>query len=148
MSIAERGPSHGKQVQRRRVLGEARREPLPDRGERRTIDSKDDPIRQARIRLLSVELALSPDNEESMSPSEKASLEVERIWLKFKVGDISERKRLAEVDSILDNLSRKNPEVHKSLTKLNGDGMTTRLVEIRDRVIPPIKIGGFHTKRK
>lgn len=147
MLIVEREPSHGKQINRRRVLAEARREPSPDREERRTADSKDDPIRQARIRLLNVELALSPNNEESMAPSEEASLEIERIWLEFKVGDISADERNSRFQKKLDDWGTSNPDVFDLLTRVNGSGVN-RLAEIRDKVIPPIKIGGFHTKRR
>lgn len=147
MSIVEQEPSHGEQIHRRRVLAEARREPPPDREERRTADSKDDPIRLARVELRNIEARLSPDSETSMTPLDRASLEVEKIWLKFKVGDISADERSSRFQKKLNDLETSSPDVFDLLIRENGSGFTL-LAKIRDKVIPPTEIGGFHTKRR
>lgn len=147
MSDSERGPSHGDRVHRRRVLAEARQELSPDRGKRATADFKDDPIRQARNRLSNIESALSPDSETSMAPLDRACLEVERTWLEFRAGMIYENERTAKLQGILNYWKTENPEVFDLLTQENGNRITL-LAKIRGEVIPPIKIGGFHTKRR
>ncbi|MFA4827245.1 MAG: hypothetical protein WC596_03290 [Candidatus Shapirobacteria bacterium] len=134
--------SHGEKVHRSRVLAAARRESSFDE-ERWSVEE----VEKARKRLMSVEAMLSPVSEANMTPFQKASLEIEKIWLRFKTGKISGSERQSNLGRTLNYWETNNHEVFDQLTQENGDGITL-LAGIRNRVIPPINIGGFHTKRR
>ena len=72
---------------------------------------------------------------------------MERIWLSFKLGMISPEERETSLVSALDDLEKNDPVNYIRLTRVNERG-TTRLAEIRDKVIPPPKVSVFRHKRK
>jgi len=137
MVSIERKPSlsRGEKINRRRVLAEERKNA-----------SWSDESQRARMKLRELETKLSSE-EGIMEPLERASLEVERIWWKFKAGEISSEGREKEFNETLKRWEESNQKVFIELTKENGDGIT-RLAKIRDKVIPPLTIGGYHTKRR
>lgn len=142
MSDSEKEPPHGEQVYRRRVLASTRQKSSLD-GERWSVEE----VEKARERLMSVEAMLSPVNEANTTPFQRASLEIEKIWLRFKTGKISGSERQSNLGRTLNYWEINNHEVFDQLTQENGDGITL-LAGIRNRVIPPINIGGFYTKRR
>ncbi|MGB9637200.1 MAG: hypothetical protein ACPLY7_00170 [Microgenomates group bacterium] len=139
MASVERKPSlsHGEAVHRRRVLAEARREG--------SLARRELEIREAREKARETERRLFSEGE-SIKPLEKASLEIEIIWWKFKAEEISEEKRTNELEKILRSLEVSDPEVFLELTRENGEGITL-LAKIRNKVIPS-RIEGFYTKRR
>jgi len=112
-------------------------------GERWSVEE----VEKARERLMSVEAMLSPVNEANTTPFQRASLEIEKIWLRFKTGKISGSERQSNLGRTLNYWEINNHEVFDQLTQENGDGITL-LAGIRNRVIPPINIGGFYTKKR
>ena len=82
-----------------------------------------------------------------MDPHERVSLKIEVIWLGFRVGRLTETERQALLQKELNALAKENPIVLGWLNEENGNG-STRLAKIRDRVMPPSKIGNYHTKRR
>ena len=134
--------SHSEEVHRSRVLADARRRPSLSE-ERWSVEE----VEKARKRLIIVEEMLSPVSEINMTRLERASLQIEGIWLRFKTGKISENERQSDLAITLNHWNTYDREVFVLLTQENGDGVS-RLVEIRNKVVPPIKIGGFYTKRR
>lgn len=111
---------------------------------------------RAKGRFIEVKSLLNSNGVglEELAAEEKLSLEqlrlcleVEQIWLKFRLNHISETRRRRLFKSKLGRLKEENPELHRWLTTPNEDDEIL-LVSIRNKVIPPIKIGGFHTKRR
>lgn len=134
MSKERERPSHSAAVHRRRVLAQERREPSPALIGRQPEEPQ---------RLSDVVKLLKSD---SLISQERASLEVEAVWLQFKSGRMSSSNRQSTLTRLLDNMEKTQPEVYRWLTIEGKDGVSP-LTEIRDKVIPPVKIAGYHTKR-
>jgi hypothetical protein len=79
--------------------------------------------------------------------SEEVGLRVEVIWLEFRLERISQAKRQSQLRKLLNGLEVENPLVFQWLTGEDEEGKT-ELARIRDQIIPPIEIKGFHTKRR
>lgn len=137
----EKSPSHGEAVHRRRVLVQKRKKVPPDLIKWPVTEQQ-----QTKGRLEEITNLLEAENR--LSPQKKAALKaVEGIWLEFKLGEITQSKRQSVLDKFLNDLKQEEPEVHLWLTTKNGDNGPPPLVAIRDRVMPPRKIGGYYTKR-
>lgn len=96
-------------------------------------------------------MLLSPDNV-SMSmknPAERermqAELEIEQIWLQLKLGIISPDEQKQLLSGKFDELEQMKPGVYKQLVA-SDHGMSVAQ-QIRDKVMPLIRIAGYHTKR-
>ena len=76
----------------------------------------------------------------------RAELEIEQIWLQRKLGFITEGQQQQLLSREFNKLEKGKPDVYNWLvgTDLHGP---TRAQQIRDRVIPPIRIAGYPTKR-
>jgi hypothetical protein len=137
--------SRGEAVNRRRALAIARKTALLD------IDARILEKQQARDRLQEIDWELSPESltfSEMTQPEldqTRVALEIERIWLQSKLGIITPVEKQRSFDDIFKKIQRK-PEVHRWLTSENEHGVSM-LQRIRDKVIPPIRIEGYYTKR-
>ncbi len=106
---------------------------------------------KAKQRLADIGMLLSPDNV-SMSmknPAERermqAELEIEQIWLQLKLGIISPDEQKQLLSGKFDELEQMKPGVYKQLVA-SDHGMSVAQ-QIRDKVMPLIRIAGYHTKR-
>lgn len=106
---------------------------------------------EARDRLAEIEKRLSQDNFalSVMSPQEReqtrAELEIEQIWLQYKCGLITQEQQNQLLSSKFDELEKARPDVYHELVR-NDHGLSIAQ-QIRNRVISPIRIGGYYTKR-
>ncbi|MBU1326936.1 hypothetical protein KKG44_04890 [Patescibacteria group bacterium] len=136
--------SYGKAVNRRRILAEHRRG-IHDIS-RRIIERI-----EAKDRLAELGKLLSPDNGtlSRMNAYDReqtrAELEIEQIWLQLKCGLITQEQRNQLLSSKFDELEKAKPDVYHELVK-NDHGLSIAQ-QIRNRVIPPIHVGGYYTKR-
>lgn len=124
---------------RRKILAKTRREVSPDFFEQESRNKI-----QTERRLAEVGDVLE---DGILTPEQKANLELELIWLRFKTDLISSRDRQSFMQRKLNELKKENPQVFEDLITENGEGKT-KLARIRDRVIPRTKIGGYYAKRK
>lgn len=125
---------------RRQVLAEERRTLLPDYLTRRIIDTV-----QAERRLVEVGNLL--EREDGLAPSEKASLKIEEIWLEFRLERITQAERQSRLQRLLNRIEEEEPKIYSWLIDENENG-STPLARIRDSVLPSVKVGGYHTKRR
>lgn len=130
----ERKLSRGEAKRRRRVLAEERRR-VPD--QKIIID-----IGRAELRLGEVSALLE---DETLESKDRISLEVEQIFLLCRVGKIDQSERQSRHDRLLKRLQVENAELLDYL--MREESGTTPFGEIRDRIFPPSKIAGYHTKR-
>ena len=136
-------------VHRRQVIAEERRKPdnfeivLLERGqaERR--------FRQVQHLLNSHGVGLNKlaEKEKLSLDQARLSLEIEDIWLRFRLDYLSQADRQSLLDDKLKTLKEGSPELFAWLTAPD-ENEKTLLVKIRDKAIPPITIGGFHAKRR
>jgi hypothetical protein len=77
---------------------------------------------------------------------EQVSLEVERIWLEFRLEQIKAPEKDSRLQRTLNLVEKEEPKIYQWLISENSDGLTP-LAKIRNRVFPPGKIRGYHTKR-
>jgi len=80
-------------------------------------------------RLLDLEIS------EEWLPKQKASLEIELIWLEFRTGEITLEERQFCLQKKLDVWEKEEPDLFNWLIGENGNGLNP-LSRIRDRVIP------------
>lgn len=136
--------THSQAVHRRRELGEARQDTT-------LMNQKILERLKARDRLRYIESLLTPDRSplSVLSGLElektKAELEIEQIWLKFKIGMITQTEQQRELSKKFDDLEKGKPDVYAWLVDV--DSGQSRAQQIRGKVIPPIRISGYHTKR-
>lgn len=136
--------SHGEAVHRRRELA-AKRQEVFDISQRimKRIEVKE--------RLAEIEKLLSPDDLtlSVMNLQERertrAELEIEQIWLQLKCGVITKAQQLQSLTSKFDELEKAKPDVYHSLVR-NDHGLSIAQ-QIRDNVMPPIRVAGYYTKR-
>lgn len=77
-----------------------------------------------------------------ISLNERASYSLEKVWLDFATGVITDDERKVRLNDLLNN-SRFSDFLGKE-----DDNGVTEMVRIRDRVIKPAQtFGGYHTKR-
>jgi hypothetical protein len=127
-------PPHAERVHRRRVLARAGKAST-DIASVLSAEEKD------RRRLGEVEKNLL-DN--GLPPQERVTLAVERIWLRFRLEKISTDQKTSELQNFLNQLNKEDPSLYDWLTE-EEEGVS-RLVEIRNRVCPPQRVGGYYTK--
>lgn len=140
-------PSKGEAIHRRKILAETRR---------RVVFSVDEKIidkEQAAARLTEVNTLLDLENLglSVFTPQEleqtRAGLEIEQIWIRYKLGIISsveEKNRLLQTK--FNELEQTKPGTYQWLTSRDDRGLSMA-ERIRDKVMPPIRVAGFHTKR-
>lgn len=138
--------SQGEAKHRRDELAKARRGEVFDVNkrliERTTALTRLDEIN----RLLSpndMTLALMDDSERART---KAGLEIEQLWIQNKFELITTAERQHKLSEILVKLEGSNKDVYSWLTNRNGND-PTMLEKIRDKVMPPIRVAGYYTKR-
>lgn len=100
---------------------------------------------RALANLLVIERDLSLESD--ISSSDRVDFQIERIWLLFKLGMISSEDRETSLINILNDLETNDPVNYDRLTKENEKG-ATRLAEIRDKVIPRLKVGVIPAKKR
>ena len=133
-------------MHRRRVLAAARQAAVFD------VDEKIIEKEQARRRLEQIEELLTPGNTSlSLLNNEEREqtrngLEIELIWLQFKLGRITQVEKQQALSTKFDELEKVNPDVYQWLTSRNEQGLSMA-ERIRDKVIPPIRVAGYYTKR-
>jgi hypothetical protein len=100
--------------------------------------------------LAEIKKLLSPDNLElsQMNLQEReqrrAEWKIEEIWLKFKLGKITKAEQQHDLSSLFDELEGGMPDVyHRLVDNTHGP---SRAQQIRDEVIPQIRIGGYYAK--
>ncbi|MDP2860831.1 MAG: hypothetical protein Q8N98_03915, partial [bacterium] len=76
----------------------------------------------------------------------RTGLEIEGIWLRFKLGSITQPEKQQLLTRKFDGLKQANPDVYQWLVSKNGDGLSVA-ERIRDKVMPPTHVAGYHTKR-
>ena len=136
--------SHGGAIHRRREIGAARQD--ISRLSKEIIGRL-----EARTRLKEIDSLLSPGNPILSLVSyvdrdkDRASLEIEQIWLKYKLGISTQAEQQSGLSKKFDDLEKGMPAVYDWLTKI--DNGPSKAQQIRDKVIPPIRIAGFPTKR-
>lgn len=137
--------SHSKVKHRRGTLAEARRGVFDV--DKRIIDRS-----QAERRLAQIEELLSPDNQ-SLSTLDaqeleltRTGLEIEYIWLKLKLGIITQTENQQLLTSRFDELQQTKPDVYQWLVLENEHGLSMAQW-IRNKVFPPTLVAGFYTKR-
>ena len=142
----ERRLPHSEAVHRRRILAATRQAAVFKVNERITERS------QAGQRLAEIEELLSPDNQ-SLSvlnaqelEQTRTGLEIEHIWLQFKLGSISQPEKERLLKSKFDELEQANPDMYQWLVSKNEQGLSMA-ERIRDKVIPPTRVAGYYTKR-
>lgn len=127
-------PSRGESIRRREALAESRRERASERPVL-TVEEKD------RKRLGEIEELLGGE----LSDQDRASLMIEKIWWNFKLERISADERTSMLQRVLNQLKKKSPPLYNWLNaEKNG---VSPLAEIRNKVYPPVKVGGYYTKR-
>lgn len=135
--------SSSKAAHRRQVLAEERRKPekLLMQGIREKV--------LAEKRIVEVEQLLNSKGKKTTEilPKDKVSLEIELIWLKFRLERITPAERQSLLQKKLNALEQESPEIFNWLTTENESGFAP-LARIRDSVMPPIEIKGYHTKRR
>lgn len=75
----------------------------------------------------------------------RVSLEIEQIWLRGKVGIITQAQSQHEASEKFDELEKKRPDIYDWLVGKNPDE-PTRAQLIHDKVFPSIRVAGFFTK--
>lgn len=128
--------SRGEAIHRRRVLADERRKPP-------SIEQRISTLAQAEDRLSEINEII--ESQKPLTSQEEISLQLETIFLKHKLGriDLGERQSLQQ--RMLNTLQEEQLGVYEWLTSENGIG-TTPLIRIRDKVFPPSKVDGHHTK--
>jgi len=76
----------------------------------------------------------------------RAELEVEQLWLQLKLGFISQGQQQQLLSREFNKLEKGMPDVYNWLVGIDLHG-PTRAQQIREKVIPPIRIAGYSTKR-
>lgn len=128
--------SKGAARHRREVLAFARK------------DQNFDPeIKEKSLTEKKSEAVVKKLQEDELTPEQKAFLKVEKIWLDFKMHIIDQRERQLRLNKLLNELEKKSFDVYRKLAVEKTENGVTKLVEIRDRIMPSIKIEGYHTKR-
>jgi len=117
---------------RRRLLSSAHRPMLPDDFFQRRI-SEDE---QAEKRLEEIRGLLDLEISRKLAPRERAILEVELIWLEFRIGRITSEERQSRLLKKLDVWEKEEGDLFNWLIGENGNGFNL-LSRIRDRVISP-----------
>jgi hypothetical protein len=136
---------HGEKIDRRRKLSAFGKD--VNNVNRRIMERV-----QARERLTVIGKLLSPGDRtlsEMSHPQQeqnRAELEIEEIWLKFKLGIIKQAEQQRSLAEKFNDLEKGKPDVYHWLTDTDFHG-PSRAQQIRTKVIPPIYIGKFHTKR-
>jgi len=92
--------------------------------------------------LNEVEVQLSHGNNE-MDPAARASLQIRGIWLRDRLGEITDEMRIQSIEGVLTEVERDHPEAYQKLTTPNKDGVSP-VAQIRDSIS---KIAGYYTKR-
>lgn len=59
------------------------------------------------------------------SDLERAKLEIEKIWINFRIGNISQEQRVAALDKFLDAIEEESPEIYEKLVKPNDSGLSS-----------------------
>jgi len=136
--------SHGEAVHRRRILADRRQE-VSDIN-KRIVDRI-----QGKQSLEEIGKLLSPDDLtlSIMNIQEReqtrAELEIKQIWLQLKLGMITQEQQKQLLTSKFDELENGKADVYHWLVD-NAHG-PSRAQQIRDNVMPPIRVAGYYTKR-
>ena len=137
--------SHGREINRRKILAIARKAAVLD------VDALIIEKKQARDRLTKIDWTLSPNSQElsEMTDPERdqtrTGLEIERIWLQLKLGIITPAEKEQSLAGIFKEVEKK-PDVNNWLFAKDQHGLPMA-VRIRDKVMPPIRVAGYYTKR-
>ncbi len=138
--------SHGEAIHRRWELAKVRRNKVFD------VDEKIIERSRAQERLADIDRFLSSDDmtlalmNSTEREQTRVGLEIERVWLQNKFEIITKADRQKFVSDLLTKLEQSNPGVYKWLTFRNGTERTM-LEKIRDKVMPPIRVEKYYTKR-
>ncbi len=137
---------HSEAVYRRRILAATRQAVVFD------IDKKILETSQAQERLEEIGKLLSPDdtslsllNAQELGQT-RTGLEIEQIWLQFKLGMITPAEKQQLLANKFDELEKSNPDVYQWLVSGSEHGLSMA-ERIRDKVMPPIRVEGYYTKR-
>ncbi len=142
----ERKLPHGEAKHRRKVLADARRKEIFD------LDKKIIEKDQAGQRLARIEELLSPGNKNlsDLNPlvleQTRTGLEIERIWLQYRLEIITQPQRQQLLNSVFDELEQNSPGIYQWLF-LKNEHELCMAERIRDKVIPPKRVAGYYTKR-
>jgi len=101
--------------------------------EKKVVDERD-----ARRRLRVIEELIGSEVSSQLAPRERASLEIEAIWLEFRIGKITSEERQRCLQDKLDIWKKKEPDLFEWLV-CQEDNQPNPLSRIRDRIIPPLK---------
>lgn len=142
MSQAKERLSHSKAVHRRTVLAEERGKLSSGFLLQKIVDGEQAARRFGEVKSI---LEQTP-SELELTPQERASLQIELIWLELKLERIKPSERDSRLQGTLNVLQTEMPEVYEWLTTENSNNLSP-LANIRNRVFPPTKIGGYYTKR-
>jgi len=135
---------------RRRVLSEARKKDW--KKEVFNVDQRITDKIQAKQRLMKIDQILSPEDQtlstmEDVTDQEReqirTGLEIEHIWLQSKLGTITSAEKERSFAGIFNGLKKAKPDVYNWLVATNEDGLSM-LEQIRNKVFPPIHVGGYY----
>jgi len=115
-------------------------------GKERKLQRISEEDRQVVGRLKYIRSLLDLERSEEWSPEEKASLEIELIWLEFRTGKITSEERQSCLQKKLDVWEKEEPDLFNWLIGGNGNGLNP-LSRIRDTVIPSRGERSYFSKR-
>jgi len=118
----------------RRSSSAAHRSILPDNFLEQRIKGSE----QAKRRLEEIRNLFNLERSRELVPRERASLEIELIWLEFRADKITSEERQSCLQEKLNVWEREEPDLFNWLVGENGDGLNP-LSRIRNRVVPPFK---------
>lgn len=75
----------------------------------------------------------------------RAELEIELIFLQCKIGKITQADQQKRLSELLDTIEKTNSNLYDVL--IGDEIRPSRVQEIKNKVIPPIHVVGYHTKR-
>lgn len=100
---------------------------------------------------MEIDQILSPDDQtlSIMNIQEReqtrTGLEIEHIWLQLRLGIITPAEKQRLLAGKFDELEKHKSSLYRWLTE-NEHGLSMA-ERIRDKVMPPIRVAGYYTKR-
>jgi len=144
--VSKENLSYGQAKNRREILAKARKKEVFNVDKRITDKS------QAVQRLKDIDQLLLPDNpalsemDDQKREQTLTGLGIEQIWLRFKLDLIPQAYKDRSLAGILNGLEKAKPDVYDWLVARNEHGLSM-LEKIRNKVFPPLYVGGYYTKR-
>lgn len=137
---------HGGAIHRRNKLAEERKDVSHIYKQILEVDVNKRRLAEVGKLLSDPILSVADPVKQLEQKQNRASLEIEEIWLKGKVGIITQAQSQHEASIKFNELEKGKPDVYQWLVEARLDE-PTKAQQIHDKVFPPIRIAGFRTKR-